>query len=382
MSSPYRTAMLSGLELAVAPGLSGNLRITCSDSELAPPLAAGPSTPPANIRRAFSTVSPLKRKRRDMTTDCNFGSPPRLAPLHIPATPHRPSPVVQQGATQSPTEPPAPPSPAPTEIICPTPTQEELVDEARALGVKVRDFAYEPHAVPPAAEVWRNPLHTLVLHDRYIRAAPSAQAAFRLSGKLLRRLLAAGWVTAEEARRHWRAEDWALLRAYDARRAAPHPFVCVPATPKPTRDYRTALRLETYGSAPDDVPEDEIYMPPDEPGMYSGPRAEDSPSGASDVRADKRRRTGADEGRASAGPSSQPLARRATEPAENPPSPPRPSSPAAPAPRHSSPASDYPPTEPATPAGSDVTPPPTPAPGPAPRRPPARLGRTQTLLRI
>ncbi|EMD31185.1 hypothetical protein CERSUDRAFT_120046 [Gelatoporia subvermispora B] len=382
--SPYRCATFSGLEVAVAPNLSCNLRIAYSDSEVlgisSQPSSSRPATPPADIRRTASSSSPLKRKRIEMSAEYRSSSP-RPPPIRIPVTPQRPPPsAVQQAAssrtnTSNTAEQPAPPSPAPTEIVCSSPTPEDLVDESKGFGVKVRDFAYEDHDVAPVPEVWRNPLHTLASHDRYIRASPPNARGFHLPGKFLRRLLHTGWVTEEEARRHWKDADWDRLAEYDRRHPTPHPFLCVPQCAKPTRDYRTALRLQLFGSSPDDVPEEDIYTPPDEPGMYSGPCDASCPPRSSDAHVGKRRRT--DGGAECSG--SQPLVRKTTEPADENPATPRPLSSAA---RHSSPASDYPPTEPATPTDSDTSPLPTPAPAPPPRRPPARLGRTETLLHI
>ncbi|TFK79664.1 hypothetical protein K466DRAFT_592277 [Polyporus arcularius HHB13444] len=52
----------------------------------------------------------------------------------------------------------------------------------------------------------------------------------------------------------------------------PYP-VCIPKSHKrPTAAYRAALRMEAFRSLDDDVPEECIYVPPDEPGMDDGPQ--------------------------------------------------------------------------------------------------------------
>ena len=87
----------------------------------------------------------------------------------------------------------SPAATAPTEIVdFDDRTGEEHMENAKAAGVKVRDFAYEP--LPKerdvrAPEFWSTPQEALVLHDRYIRAAPHRAANYRLPGKLLHNLL-------------------------------------------------------------------------------------------------------------------------------------------------------------------------------------------------
>ncbi|EPS96997.1 hypothetical protein FOMPIDRAFT_1025193 [Fomitopsis schrenkii] len=153
---------------------------------------------------------------------------------------------------------PLPPSPVPTEIeeerihVC----QVEATAAAKAAGVKVRDFAYEaPSSTPGAPEVWRAPLHMLVMHDRYLRAGPSWRRMLKLPGKMLWRLLHSGLVTQEEVQRNWTAEDRDACATYASRPGGPYPTY--PAVPK------------------DDVPEHQIYMPPDTDDMDDGTSGED-----------------------------------------------------------------------------------------------------------
>ncbi|KAH9847771.1 hypothetical protein C2E23DRAFT_847400 [Lenzites betulinus] len=228
---------------------------------------------------ARSISSSLKRKRSDdsMAVTITVAQPPhpssQEAPLVLPII--FPS-VKRTGSDVY----PAPLSPAATEII-------EAVDEgsdvcmvkAKAAGVKVRDFAHEPLSKGRdirAPEVWNTPLEALILHDRYIRVAARRMENYRLSGKLLHRLLAIGWVTQEEADAHWREEDWQAVSAYVSRPLGAYPFTIPSGLKKPTASYRAALRLDQHVAAPDDLPEDKIIVPADEPGMDDGPARVDA----------------------------------------------------------------------------------------------------------
>ncbi|KAI0643398.1 hypothetical protein C8Q79DRAFT_978705 [Trametes meyenii] len=166
-------------------------------------------------------------------------------------------------------------SPAPTEIVDDVhENDEECMEKAKAAGVKVRDFAYEPLAKPRdlrAPEVWTNPRETLVMHDRYVRTSLRRADNYRLSGKLLHRLLAINWVTQEEAEANWRPEDWKAVQEYVTRPLGAYPF-CIPSgCKKPTAAYRAYMRKDKYLPLPDDLPEEKILVPADEPGMDDGP---------------------------------------------------------------------------------------------------------------
>ncbi|KAI0324217.1 hypothetical protein GY45DRAFT_1331755 [Cubamyces sp. BRFM 1775] len=220
----------------------------------------------------FTSSKSLKRKRSDeaMTVSITVSNtaPNPEAPLILPIV----FPSVN-GNTEGSYASPA--SPAPTEIVdFDDRTGEEHMENAKAAGVKVRDFAYEP--LPKerdvrAPEFWSTPREALVLHDRYIRAAPYRALNYRLSGKLLHNLLKIGWVTQEEAEFHWRDEDWKAMNEYMCRPLGPYP-VCIPkGTKKPTAAYRARMRKEKFLVMPDDISEDKIYVPPDEPDMDDGP---------------------------------------------------------------------------------------------------------------
>ncbi|RPD53953.1 hypothetical protein L226DRAFT_525857 [Lentinus tigrinus ALCF2SS1-7] len=240
---------------------------------------AGPSAPPTiafsystgSLSRSGSLTSstPLKRKRSELAMTVT-GVTVAVATSNVPL-----SPIILPGI--HPDEPyVAPPSPVPTEIVDDTPEKsgEELVEAAKAAGVKVRDFAYEPVPKPPrdprAPEFWTKALENLILHDRYIRRHPTEAESIRLPGKILYRLLALGWVTQEEAEHNWREGDWKAVAEYTSRPNGPYP-VCIPKShKKPTAAYRALLRTESFLTLEDDVPEECIYVPPDEPGMDNG----------------------------------------------------------------------------------------------------------------
>ncbi|TFY61988.1 hypothetical protein EVJ58_g4159 [Rhodofomes roseus] len=161
----------------------------------------------------------------------------------------------------------ATPSPVPTEIDD-TMTQAEHIEAAKDMGVKVRDFAYEPSSLAPVPEPWRKPLHTLAVHDRYLRASKH-KGIFKLPGKLLWRLIDSGLVTQEEALLNWTQEDREACTAYATRPRGPYPYT-MPTVRKPTAEYRRRLCRAIYGAAKDDVPEELIYMPPNTDDMDDG----------------------------------------------------------------------------------------------------------------
>lgn len=163
-----------------------------------------------------------------------------------------------------------PPSPVPTEIIDVEP--EDFVSTSKRHGVRVRDFVLESatSSRPRIPEVWVRPIQTLAQHDMYIRR-PSDGPYYSLTGKSLWRLLQLGWVTREEAKRHWAESDWKNLEEYENRPQGPYPFVISPRHAKPTAALRSAIRIHQYGlPGPDDIPDEDIYVPADEPDMWDG----------------------------------------------------------------------------------------------------------------
>ncbi|KAI0367062.1 hypothetical protein BV20DRAFT_970919 [Pilatotrama ljubarskyi] len=246
-------------------------------------IAAPPAHPTIDIGYSATSLSrsssassapsnSLKRKRSDgsmtVTITASRATPVPEAPLVLPII----FPSVNRSTNDAYV---SPPSPAPTEIIeDPYKCSEVCMEEAKAVGVKVRDFAHEP--LPKgrdirAPELWTTPLEALVMHDRYIRVAAHRAANFRPSGRVLHRLLALNWVTQEEAEFHWRDEDWKAVNEYANRPLGAYPF-CIPAgVKKPTAAYRAALRRDKYVPFQDDIPEEKIFVPEDEPGMDDGP---------------------------------------------------------------------------------------------------------------
>ncbi|KAL7278279.1 hypothetical protein ACG7TL_008255 [Trametes sanguinea] len=224
----------------------------------------------------LSSSKSLKRKRSDesmtVTITVAKSAPAPAAPLILPIV----FPSVNSESQNPDGDYAAPPSPAPTEIIDDpnSKTGEECMEEAKAEGVKVRDFAYEPLPKtrdPRAPELWHNPREVLALHDRYVRVSNYRASNYRLSGKLLHRLLASNWVTQKEAEANWRPEDWEAVNEYRSRPLGPYPF-CIPKSlKKPTAAYRAYLIEDKFVTYPDDIPESQIYVPPDEADMDDGP---------------------------------------------------------------------------------------------------------------
>ncbi|KAL4255187.1 hypothetical protein AB1N83_013529 [Pleurotus pulmonarius] len=141
------------------------------------------------------------------------------------------------------------PSPTPTEP-CVELTQEECVDALKAMGIKVRDYAYaprkpatstasssepttatsnpaptsapqaEPEAAmtqpekdelrPPTAALW-SPDSALAEYD--VRVA-SVKRTYPITGRTLSRLLEIGWVTEEQALEDCHEMDWEAMYKY------------------------------------------------------------------------------------------------------------------------------------------------------------------------
>ncbi len=235
----------SSLQITIPSGVAGNLKITTAILPLT-------TTTPLS--------DSLKRKHSEISTASAFDTSGESSDMFLP------TPSVEAFV--------GPPSPVPTEIIDVEP--EDFVSTSKRHGVKVRDFGLEPISVR-TPEVWVRPIQTLAQHDTYIRRPQSAQY-YSLTGKSLWRLLKLGWVTQEEAKRHWTESDWQNLKAYENRPQGPYPFIISPRRPKPTAAYRAAMRIQQFGEPePEDVSEEMIYVPPDEPGMWDGDKEEDEP---------------------------------------------------------------------------------------------------------
>ncbi|KAI0804738.1 hypothetical protein BC629DRAFT_1590971 [Irpex lacteus] len=299
---------------------SGSLRLQSPGASTA--VSTSPST--------STTTSPLKRKHSEISSELPIGpaidrsemSPRKLKGSALP---------YQLDLTSlppfDPDSAPDPPSPAPTEIV--DIEGPDFVRTSKEYGVKVRDFAYEDPrpGVSAAAEVWHNPFVTLLHHDMHIRRP--YEPNYELSPKSLHRLLDIGLVTEEEAKRHWTPVDWQRLKVYRARPQGPYPYRVAMKRIRPSRNFRTACRLEYFGDpSPSDIPESEIYIPEDGPEVWEG----DEATAEEMARMAKRRRlNGEDRGKISAK-----IATTATAPAAKPKSSSRPQ-PSSPPPSQSQP---------------------------------------------
>lgn len=240
--------------------------------------------PPCSVLSVAYDAHPLKRKRSDLLEgpfarcmdplepDAPFRS--LLLPIMFP-------PVKRDTDKRDTDKPDAcPPSPALTEIIDDVNEDSgDCMEKAKAAGVKVRDFAYEPLPKGPdprAPEVWEAALNALIMHDRYIRVSPEDAAKIRLSGRDLYRLRQLGWVTKREEDEYWYDEDRKSMADYKARPLGPYPFCIKKAMKKPTAAYRTALRLET-------ALELKIKPPPKADGTPNEPEPEEDPSKVIDM---------------------------------------------------------------------------------------------------
>ena len=225
-----------------------------------------PQTSPSLASGSSAPSRPLKRKRSLVAMNASLDPAPsrNLSPIIVSSIHQEPDGLEDSC-----------PSPAPTEIIEPEPSSEELMAAAIATGVKGRDFAYETPRKPDirAREVWKNPLDSLTSFDYYIRTDPVHASGLRLSGKALFNLRAAGWITDAEAQRHFRSADWEAVKAYEARPYGPYPCGMYVSAKRPTRAYRLRLLQQASGHNEFHIGENEIYMPEDEPGMDDGPLA-------------------------------------------------------------------------------------------------------------
>lgn len=226
--------------------------------------------PKAIIRQTHSATrvaqpargATLKRKRSQLSLDL-FPPMPTITVL---------VPSVHSCATDVPFDAPLsePSSPTPTEIEETDPEPTDTAECARVYGFKARDFAYESHNVRCAPEVWSSPLSALVAHDICIRS-PARMRTQCPTGKALHHLLALGWVTQDEAIRHWPDALWEALAKYDALPQSKLPFILVPKQAKPSSTYRTSMRQLRCRPLEDDIPDAMICVPPDEPWMDFGP---------------------------------------------------------------------------------------------------------------
>ena len=118
------------------------------------------------------------------------------------------------------------PSLVPTEV---DETPEEIIEEIKQLGVKVRDFAYEklPPHLEPVPEIFDEALGL----GEYDQRLSTPLRMFPVPGKILWRLVNIGWVTMEEARKKWEPMDWKALADFEKRPRYPwkHRKIALPS---------------------------------------------------------------------------------------------------------------------------------------------------------
>ena len=124
---------------------------------------------------------------------------------------------------------PREPSPVPTIVV--DEEQSVKIERAQQEGVKVRDYALES-TNPPVTEVYRYAVLDLANYDAYLRKRylhPFDTRGLALSptgghGKVLRRLLDLGWITAEEREKNFSKFDNNVLEDYDNSPSAKYPW--------------------------------------------------------------------------------------------------------------------------------------------------------------
>ncbi|KAI6141587.1 hypothetical protein BKA82DRAFT_10425 [Pisolithus tinctorius] len=107
------------------------------------------------------------------------------------------------------------PSPVPTEIIPTDLTSEDIVEDIQRMGIKVRDFAYEPVSLAQLAPELFDPIMAYNYYEDAV-ANPDPQRP-PCSGRNLRRLIDLGWVSEAADRPRWQKKDVEALEAFDSR---------------------------------------------------------------------------------------------------------------------------------------------------------------------
>ena len=159
---------------------------------------------------------------------------------------------------------PREPSPTPTLVV--DEEQSVKVERAQKEGVKVRDYALEP-TTPPVAEVYRYAVLDLAHYDAYLRKRnlrPFDTRGLAISptgghGKVLRRLLDLGWITAEERENNFSKLDNDALEAYDKGPRAKYPWKAPKALQQPSPLDRRDNWMARFQPTPQDTPESSIF---------------------------------------------------------------------------------------------------------------------------
>ncbi|KAI5999089.1 hypothetical protein EDD15DRAFT_130846 [Pisolithus albus] len=147
----------------------------------------------------------------------------------------------------------AAPSPVPTEIIPADPTPEEIVEDIQHMGIKVRDFAYEPIPQAQLAPELFDPIMAYNYYEDALANTDPQRPPY--SGRNLRRLIDLGWVSEAVDRPRWQKKDIEALKAFDSR---PHYPWRAYKLPKPTKDKlkevaRARLQFVHGGQWPPEV---------------------------------------------------------------------------------------------------------------------------------
>jgi len=159
---------------------------------------------------------------------------------------------------------PREPSPTPTLVV--DEEQSIKVERAQKEGVKVRDYALQP-TTPPVAEVYRYAVLDLAHYDAYLRKRhlrPFDTRGLAISptgghGKILRRLLDLGWITAEERENNFSKLDNDALEVYDNSLHAKYPWKAPKALQQPPPLDRRDNWMARFQPTHQDVPESSIF---------------------------------------------------------------------------------------------------------------------------
>jgi len=159
---------------------------------------------------------------------------------------------------------PREPSPVPTLVI--DEEQSVKVERAQKEGVKVCDYALES-TNPPVTEVYRYAVLDLANYDAYLRKRhlrPFGTRGLAISptgghGKILRRLLDLGWITAEERERNFSKSDEDALEAYDNSPRAKYPWKAPKNLQQPSPLDRRDNWMARFHPTPQDIPESSIF---------------------------------------------------------------------------------------------------------------------------
>ncbi|KAG5350545.1 hypothetical protein C0989_010513 [Termitomyces sp. Mn162] len=180
---------------------------------------------------ALSLSRPRRSSSEPVVTPSIHNNPPRVLaelkkhPVDVPNS--QPDQSIRENRS---------PSPTPTEVEEPEP--EVILEDLKKLNIKVRDFAYPSSSsrnLPPVPEVFDS-YRGIAEYEYRIRMTPHIP----VPGKIMRRLLAVGWVSMDEAKGRLRQIDWQALKEYDARDIG-YPWRPMKGITVPTGEEREAL---------------------------------------------------------------------------------------------------------------------------------------------